>query len=503
MNTKNLTVGRQVLLGLINGVEQVAEAIRPTYGPKGSNAVIEREDYPYHEVCNDAQSIVQAIHLSNPLEKRGLAILKELSDKADKDSGDGRKTTILMAQEILKAGYEADISGIQIKREIDKLLPIVLGILDDYKENIIVDEIDKVARVAGESEETGKLLKEIYQKIGKDGIIHVEGSGTYDTFYTITEGIRFTGSGYLSPYMVHDEVAQKENRKETKAIYENPTILVTKRKIQTVLDIEPLLALLKKQDKKDLIIFTDDMDSNVASLMVETHKRKIFNICIIKAPVLWKNYVFEDFAKVTGSTIVEDASGLNFKNLPVSALGTCKKIIIDKDEVIIQGGADIGDHIEQLKKEEDNDSKIRLSWLVNKTAILKLGAGSESELSYKRLKMADAIHSSRLALQYGIVLGAGVTLSQIAKQLDDSIGGKIMTRALEAPLKQLLINADIKSNEDYGKDIKDSAMVVRNAIINAVSIASTILTVSVAIHIPVKTLEQAQLEMLQAKRMPF
>jgi len=493
MNThnNNSITGRQVLLGILNGVKMATEAIKTTYGPKGTNAIIEHTNYPYHIICNDAQSIIQALQFDYPLEKQGLMLLKELSDKANKDSGDGRKTTILIAEAILQAGVDTELSGLEIKNALDKTLPDIIKEIDKVKEAITINEVHKVASIAGESEEIGNLIGEIYKKIGVDGDIQLENSGTYDTTYTITDGIRFQRTGFLSPFMVHGS--------KTEAIYEKPTILVTKRKISSIKDIDPLILSLDKIGKRDLIIFTDDMDSNVASIMIETHKMGVFNICIIKAPVLWKNYIFEDFAKSTGSTIIEEASGLNLgKSLPMDALGTCDKIIIDKDEVRIIGGADITEHIKNLQEQTDDDSKLRLSWLKTKTAVMLLGAGSESELSYKRMKTLDALCSARLALEDGVVEGGGICLQGIP--LKDTLGGRIMSIALSAPFKAI-IDSGVKSVSNFG--IVDSASVIKNAVKNAVSIASTILTVSVAISLPKRTPEEMQLEILQAKRMPM
>lgn len=511
MNTSNITIGKEATIGMMNGIKLATEAIRLSYGPKGVNAVVENQFYPYHEVANDAQTIIQAIHSDLYLEKRGLAFLKELMDKADKDSGDGRKTTCIIAEEILERGFQSGLSGIELKRELDLLIPVIESKIDEQKKSITENDVEAVATIAGESAELGRLLGEIYKQIGADGIIQPEGSGTYQTSYGIVEGVRFNGTGYLSPYMVHDEVARKEGRREAEAVYENPIILVTKRKISHLNDINPLLDKLNSPEftringKKDLIIFTDDMDSGVASIMVKAHRDKILNILIIKAPTLWKQYIFEDFARVTGSTIVEDASGINFKTLELKHLGTCGKIVVDKDETTITGIADISDHVADLKSDGTDDSKLRLSWLQTKTAILKLGANNESELSYKRLKCKDAISSSRLAMRDGIVAGGGICLADIADQMPDTIAGGILQGALQAPLEQNCLNMGIGIPEDFnfGDDIVDASAVVKNAVRNAISLASTILTTGIVITIPPKSPEQIAAEAMQNKGMRF
>lgn len=518
----NVTIGDEAIAKMLKGISVATQAIRLTYGAAGSNAVIESDLYPYHQVANDAQTIIQAIHVTDPVEKRGLGFLKELSDKANKDSGDGRKTTCIIAEEIIKRGYESKINGITLKKELDSFIPFIEEQIDERKKSITINSVGAVATIASESRALGQVLQEIYFHIGPDGIIYPEGSGTYSTNYTIITGVRFSDSGYLSPYMVHDEEAEKENRKATKAIYKNPTILVTKRKISHINDINPLLETLTRQGKKDLVIFTDDMDSGVASVMVKAHQDRVLNILIIKAPVLWKNYIFEDFARVVGATIVEDATGITFKNLQLNHLGTCEQITVDKDETIIIGGADISDHIAALKAEGSNDSLLRLSWLTTKTALLKLGANNESELSYIRLKCEDAINASRLALRDGVVAGGGSTLFSIAKELPDTVAGNILREALKAPIKQMLDNVGYEGTDNswydgvHGFDIRtletvdmfergiiDAATVTKNAVRNAIALASTVLTSNIVVTIPAKSAEQIADEQLKAKGLRF
>lgn len=530
----NVIIGTKATKSLLNGIKSATDAIRLSYGAKGINAIIEQEFYPWHIVANDCETILQSIQVNDKYEKVGLDLLKELSSKAHKDSGDGRKTTCIIGEEIIQRGYQSGVLGIQLKQELDELIPIIELKIDAQKKKITEKEVYKVASIAGESEELGRILGDIYQKIGKDGIIIPEGSGTYSTSWNFIEGIRFVDTGYLSPYMVHDEEAVKENRKETRAVYNNPTILVTKRKIEHLDQINPLLESLNNKGKKDLIIFTDDMDSGVASILVKAHKEHVVNILVIKAPVLWKNYIFEDFAKVTGSTIVEDSSGINFKNLKMEHLGTCSRITVDKDETTIVGGKDISEHINELKSVGDTDSLLRLSWLTTKTCILRLGANNESELSYKRLKCYDAINASRLALRDGIVCGGGVALLNASKGLPDTTAGRIVSLALEEPLKQILRNSglviadkpknpkgsiyihgkdfekgngyDIKSGQFvnmYKAGIVDASAVVKNAVRNAISLASTVLTGRILIRLPDKTPEQIASEALKNKGMRF
>ena len=501
-NKNNFVSGKEAINGMLIGINKVVDAIKLSYGPKGINAVIQSDLFPGHLVANDCETIIQAMHLEDPIEMMGLSLLKELSNKSHRDSGDGRKTCILIASEILNSGFKSDLSGMELKRELDNLIPIIENEIDKQKQTITEEEVYKVATIAGESKEIGELLGGIYKQIGKDGIIILEGSGTFNTSYSTIDGIRFTDSGYLSPYMVHDESARKDGRKETKAIYENPTILVTKKKISHLNDINPLITTLNKQGKKDLVIFTDDMDSGVASIMVKAHQDKIMNILIIKAPVLWKNFIFEDFAKVTGATIVEDATGINFKNLEPKHLGTCEKITVDKEETVVISNRDISEHIAELKADASNDSKLRLSWLQTKTAILKLGANSESELSYRRLKCEDAINASRLALKDGVVEGGGRSLFLVADLLTHTVGGEILNRALKAPHDQNLKNMGLEC-WNWGDDVVDAAAVTKNAVRNAIALASTVLTCGVVISFPQKNQATLIGEALSANKYKF
>jgi chaperonin GroEL len=234
--------------------------------------------------------------------------------------------------------------------------------------------------------------------------------------------------------------------------------------------------------------------------MVNLHRQEVVKILIVRAPTLWKNLVYEDFAKVVGATVVEESSGKNFKNLVFEDLGTCDKIIVDKEETVVIGGQDISEHINELKTRGDNDSQIRLMWLTTKTAILKLGANNEGELSFLRLKTEDAVHSSRLALIDGVVEGAGKCLWSISKQMPDSIGGNILKKALCRPLEQITENAN---GDEIPNDLLDSADVVRNSVRNAISLASIPLTSTVFISIPPKSQEQLMHETMQQQGRRF
>lgn len=510
----NIIEGKEAVEGLLRGVMKIANLIKQTYGAAGSNIVVESTLRPYNIIANDAWTIIKALKFTDLPEKRTLAFIKELCERADRMAGDARKTTILLCAEILRLGYEADVDKNQLRNELIDLIPLIESEVDKQTVQITVDDIAKVATTASESIETGALLQEIYQQIGKEGIIDVEGSGTFETSYKITDGIKFEMTGFLSQSMVHDEQARADKVPETKAVYENPLILVTKNKITTDDDINPLLWEMKQQGNKDLIIFTSDMDSGVASMLIGLHVKKDFNVCIIKAPTLWKDFVYEDFAKCTGATIVEDATGLNFKNLQLSHLGTCEKIIVDEEETTLRGTKDITDHKKRLEDKGDEDSLRRLAWLTNKTAVIKMGANSETDLSYKRLKCNDAVRSSSNALKHGIVAGGGISLLHASKVLPDTVAGNLMREVLKFPFRSIMENGNIahssgfetmimNSGSNSGVNVKtgemvfmyeegivNSSMTEKIAVRNAIGIASTMLTQKGIVYIPPMTPEE-------------
>lgn len=516
------------LQGISEGVKACSDIVGKTMGAKGTNVIIEKDEYPGSITTNDGATIIEHLAFSDPLHKRGHSFVKEVTDRSNKNAGDGSTTTVILLNAILEGGIKSGVNTLDIKESLDACLPLIEQSIDEQTKQITVDDVEPVARIAGESDELASILKGIYGAIGKDGIIHLEGSNTFDTSYATIDGVRFSGTGYLSPFMVHDEDAKKRGVKETKAVYENPLVLVTKAKITHQNDINPLLAKMNQAGKKDLVIFTDDMDSGVARMLVALHTSGVMNILIIKAPVLWKQYVFEDFAKITGSTIIEDASGINFKNWTLNHLGTCGRIVVDKEETVVTGISDISDHIRELKEiaesgnDANNDSARRLSWLQTKTAILKLGAKSESELSYKRLKCEDAISAVRHALHSGIVPGGGITLLNASHRMNaDTVGAMILEKALKVPFYQILENAGIVPGSkgisgSQGVDVKtgeivdmleagivDSATVCKNAVRNAIGVASTILTATAFIGIPPKSSEQIAAEALQGKGLRF
>lgn len=484
---------------LLAGIDKTVSMIRGTYGAAGGNVVLQEFFYPYHSVRNDGKAIVDKIVLADSVENIGANIVKEAGDKADKDSGDGRKTTMILTQAIFEAAQGSKAQPLEIKRSLDECLPIILDSVRSQSKHIGVEEVKSVATIASESEQIGGLISDIYGEIGSEGIIEIENSNLPTTFYEVTEGVRLRNAGYFGAYSTTEA---------GKAVYKNPLILISKEKVTSVDQLEPIFAMMQRQGKNELVIYCDDIDMSVASLLAYTHLTGGFKTLIIKSPSLWKDWLFEDFAKITGATPIDFKEGKTFASFAYADLGTCDKIVATKDETRIIGTKDISAHVEALKALNTDESKVRVSWLQTKVAVLKVGANSESELSYVAKKAADACHASYLALKSGVVSGGGIALLNASRNLPDTIGGRIMKKALKVPLKTLLNNAGfevIEKNDKknkkaiyiggkdfeggFGFDVKngcfknmvesgiiDPTIVVANAVTNSVSIASTVLT---------------------------
>ena len=508
---------QNALPAITDAIHIMADTVRPTIG-KGRNVLIEVSRHPFYISTKDSYSIIKNIKFTNPIYKQASRMAKDATDSQNKRSKDGRTAMMLITDAILQEVKKEEPSNhLMLAEQMTALVPMIEKEILSKKKSITISEVKNVASTAADSKVIGEYIQEIYNNVGKDGMIDIESSGTWETHISYIEGVRLPGCGFSSPALVHDPEAKKANRTETTAVYEKPSILITKRKIENLSVINPLLWSLTHlpQDSKlssDLIIFYNDMNDNVLSELIAVHG-KAMNLCLIKAPALFKDSIYEDFAKMTGAKIVSDETGIFWKDLPLAVLGTCGKIIVDQEEMRITGIKDISEHIAYLKTKTDEESKVRLHWLTMKTGILRLGAISEGELSSLRLKTQDAIHSSYLALQDGIVTGAGVSLYDASKILLalNTRAGDILAKALQAPAHQIIINGgrnpeNIKGfggengfNAKTGRvgnlhvaGIVDSAIVVFNSVKNAVGLASLCLHTSGFVAIPAPT----QLELL-------
>lgn len=502
----NIISGKEAQMRLVKGIEKGVKEIKNAYGSTGSNSSLEHDFKPFYAVTNDGKMILDAINLVDPVERMGLNILKEVADKSDKESGDGRKTSVILAGSILEEGLKCKETPMQIKNSLMECLPIIRNSIEQQTREIMTNEIGEVAAISSESEYVGQLLQEIYTKIGKEGIIEIDNSNLPTTLYEITEGVRLKGCGFTYPYMANSD-------KGRKAEYMNPHILVTKQTIKNITDIDPILKHLVGQGITELVIFCDEIDQSVSQALAMLHIQGIekggasiqIKTLVIKAPVIWKDYLFEDFAKVTGATIINPANGTSLRNFQVKHLGTCDKIITSETDTVLLGTKDISEHLQVLEdeaKKGDDDAKRRICWLQTKTAILKVGANSDTELFPLKAKISDARNASYLALNHGVVAGGGLALLNASKALGDSVGGKILRKALEAPIRQIIENCEEKIDlkelgVKIGYDSKsgkvvdlemmgilDPAVVTLNAITNALSVVSTVLTTKSVITKP-------------------
>lgn len=484
----NIYLNKEAKSKLITGINKVCDAVKVTLGSAGSNVILEEEMLPYHSITNDGISIAEKIKLGDPVENIGANIMKEVANRSNRESGDGTTTSMVLTQAILEAGMESDESPMDIKRSLDECLPIIHKSIDEQTLDISPEHIASVANISAEDEEIANQLQDIYTEIGKDGIVELESSTIPETHYEIIDGVRLRNCGFTYPYMTNDG-------KGKSATFLVPKVLITKEKITSVMQIDPIYKALSQNGVNELVIFCEDIDPIVSEYIAKAHMQGLFKTLVIKAPTLWKDWLFEDFAKITGATIINPVTGTTLKKIQMFHLGSCDKIVTTKDETIVIGIHDITAHIKALEEVGDDDSKLRLAWLKTKAAVLKIGGNSESELRYRYLKTEDARNASYLALKGGVVAGGGIALLNSIADLPDTIGGKILKVALKAPVNQIMFNAGYVANKTdklggekgfnsktgkivnmWDAQIVDPAIVVKNSIKNAISIAGTVLT---------------------------
>ncbi len=491
----NVYEGREAKDMLRRGVAIVASAVRKTLGAKGSNAILHEQLYPYHVITNDGISIAQKVYSSHPVEQHGVQIMQEVADRSNKEGGDGTTTAMVLADAIIEEGIASGETGISVMKSLNECVKLVEDSINKQKKDITVDEVAQAATVSAEDPELGQMLQNIYKEIGKDGIVDIEPSGTFETSFSITEGVRLRNCGYLSPYMAN---------KGAKAEYRDPCILITKQKISTLNDVDQLFQKLSKAGINELVMFVEDIDPQVISALAYTHMQGVFKTLIIKAPNLFKDWLYEDFAAMTKATIIEPASGVTLQKCELHHLGTCGKLITTREETLVIDAKDISTHIEKIKEEKLPQYELRLAWLQTRAATLKMGANSESELKYKCLKAEDARNAAHLALEDGVVPGGGVALIIASRGLPDTIGGRILKKALKAPISQIIVNAGVSDSDSIlteishhhgvtsGFDAKtgkiadmweagivDPAKVTKSSVRTAISIAAAVLTAEI------------------------
>lgn len=508
----NLIVGEEARALLINGIRKCSNVVGGTMGSAGSNVLIEAIEHPGSGTTNDGATILNAIHLTDPIEEMGRKILMEAVGRANKMSGDGSSTTCVLTAAILEEGLKhlEGATPLELKKSLEACVPLIEESINQQKRDITVDEVGQVASISAEDEGIGARIQEIYQQIGKNGIIYWDISKTAEDTYTIGKGITIDGAGYYSPYMC-DADASGNN---TNAIrIKNAHILLMRQKVSSAADFNTLFESLFNKDIKDIVVFVDEIDPLVIPDLVRTRMMRGFRTVIVKMPVLWKDWWYDDLSKATGAQVIDAVVGLPLKTANISHLGVVENIVITKTDTYIDGIKDLTLHVQQLEEDGSDDAKLRMARLNTKTARYFVGAASDSALFYRRLKVEDAISSSYQALQGGIVAGGGSALAIAANTLSiHELGQDIMIRALLAPAKQISLNATHKNmviGLDYldgrGFDsrarefvdmfkagIVDPAPVVLNAVKNAVSVAAAIITASSVITLPRERLAAKQ-----------
>lgn len=509
MRQDNLYTGKEARDKMMAGIKKVAAAVGSTMGTGGSNAVLEAIENPGHLMTNDGFSIANSIYLADPIEDMGRKILVESINRANKASGDGSSTTAVLTDAIGEEGIKhlEEAHPMDIKRTLEACIPIVEASIKAQTRELINDGVlnytllEQVATVSSEDESIGKMIAGIYTEIGKSGIIHWDVSKTAEDTYTIGTGLTIEGAKYYSPYMADaTENGQSSNQIRLK----DPVVMITKQKISSASEFNDIAQTLYAKEVRDLVVFCDDIDPLVIPDIIKTRMVRGFRIILVKMPIFWKDQWFDDLSLASGAKVVDPIAGSYLKNLKFEDLGTFGNITITKDDTFIDGIKDLSTHIQTLIEEGTEDSVLRASRLNTKTARYFVGAQSDSALSYRRLKVEDAISAAWQALNGGIVAGGGSALVSAVSSLPDTVGGKILAEALKAPARQIATNAgqdkmiivsdyegglgfDTKSQtfvNMFEAGIIDPANVVLNAVKNAISVAAIVLTVNTVVTLP-------------------
>ncbi len=518
----NLHTGKEAKERLISGIRKCAAAVGSTMGTAGGNAIIEAIENPGHLVTNDGATILGAIHFEDPLEEMGRKIVVEAVSRANKASGDGSSTTTVLTDAILEAGNDKGAKPMEIKNSLEACLPIIEKSLKEQKrdvangETIDLNLLEQVATISAEDSSIGKMIADIYRQIGVGGIIHWDVSKTFEDHYTLGKGITMEGAGLASPYFA--DMDEKTGQFTTALRWKNPKILITKQKITTAAEFEQLFVALNSAGRKEIVIFCDEYEPTVIPPLVQTKIAQGFKSALVKMPTIFKDHWYADLAATTGATVIDPVAGITFKTMNGSHLGEVGNIVIDKENTYIDGIKDTTDHIRQLTEMGDEESMLRVSRLNTKTARYFVGATSDSALSYRRLKVEDALHSAYYSLKDGVVPGGGVSLRNCADVMPDTIGGEILAKALLRPEEQIAANAGLKEYvgrevnvgldsrtgeyvDMFEKGIVDTTSIVMNAVRNAVSVAAAVLTCGVIIEFPKQSIADAVIEDIMKRKL--
>lgn len=512
---------------VLSGAKQLYDAVKVTFGPKGQNVVIEKS-YGNPTITHDGVTVAEAVDLgsteANLGEQIGAKLIKSAAQKLNKVAGDGTTTVTVLTYNILNEANKliaAGVNPMELRKGIEQAGQEIVQKINQTAEKIAGDDkkVAEVATISAGDPEIGKLIADVISKIGKDGIVTVEAGQGLEMEQEIVEGFSYD-KGYSSPFFVTDV-----NRQE--AIFDKPLILLTDKKISTSSEILPVLEKVAQSGHKDLVIIAEEVSGEALSLLVLNKLKGVFNSLVLKAPAFGdrRKEILEDIAVLTGAIVISEDKGMKLEDAEISALGSAKKIIATKDSSTIISGAGkqsaVSDRIELIKSQanlatSDYDREQyekRAAALSGKVAVIKVGGATETEIDEKKYRVDDAVAATKAALDEGIVTGGGVTLVNLADQLEEKdAGAKIVKNALKTPLLHILENAGLNAQallaavenakpgqginvmepEKGLQDLKkagviDPARVTREAVQNAISIAATAITMgALIVEIPEK-----------------
>ncbi len=508
---------------IMSGVDQLANIVKVTLGPKGRNVILDK-GFGSPTITNDGVTIAKEIQLEDKFENVGASLIQEVADRTNDVAGDGTTTATVLAQAILnhwkEARNQSDVYS--IKRGIDKAVVFVVEELKKVKKEVKTsEEIAQVGTISSLDSEVGRFIAEAMNEVGKDGVITVEEGQTMGLEKEVVKGMRFD-KGYVSPYMI-------TNPSRMEAVWENPHILVTDKKISSIQEILPVLEKIAGSGKKDLVIIADDIEGEALTTFILNKLRGSFNVLAIKAPGFGdrRKEMLADIAVLTAATVITDELGLKLESATLEQLGRARKVIATKENsTIVDGAGDkavVESRIAQIRNElnvannsyEKEKLQERLARLAGGVAVIKVGAATETEMKDKKFKIEDALNATKAAVEEGIIAGGGAALAKIAPKLEElaqrvtfaeKIGVMIIRRAIEMPLKQIARNAGLaehsvllevqKGEANIGFDfagfdpnnwksgikdliaagVIDPVKVTRTALQNAASIAGELLT---------------------------
>jgi chaperonin GroEL len=524
--SKIIKYGFEAKQAIKAGVDKAANAVKVTLGPTGK-AVILDKGFGSPSITDDGVTVAKDIELEDKFENVGASLIQEVANKTNEEAGDGTTTATVLAQKMIEEAFEAaalaSTQANEIKKGMDAAVKLVVEELGKVKKEVKTkEEVQQVATIASLDEEVGKLISEAMEEVGHDGVITVEEGQTIGLEKEVVKGMRFD-KGFVSPYMM-------TNTERMEAVWEDPFILITDKKVSSVQEILPLLEKVAQSGKKELVIIADEVEGEALTTFVLNKLRGTFSVLAVKAPGFGdrRKEMLQDIAVLTGGTVISEDLGLKLENATQEHLGRARKVIATKEHTtIVDGQGDkkkIEDRVSQIKNEYKESSsdfdkeklQERMARLAGGVGVIKVGAFTETEMKAKKFKIEDALNATRAAVQEGIIAGGGAALAKVAVKLDDAMdkvsgarktGFKIVKKALEAPLRQIAANSGVEltgiityiqtgghyagydftkyEESDWSKGavpdmmkagIVDPLKVTRLALENAVSIASTLVT---------------------------